>query len=242
MQLAPSLRQRHLRPEVMDDPALDAGQHHHALDALARINWLSASARILWPAIRRLCRQRRKDCDPRPVRVLDIATGGGDVPVRLWQKARRRGFALEVTGCDFSSVALEHARRHAERSGADIRFFALDALAKPIPGSFDILTCSLFLHHLDEQQALLLLKKMRESTGKLALVNDLARGPAGWWAAYLGSRILTRSPVVHIDALLSVEGALTPAEALALAQQAGWNGATVGWRFPFRYLLTWRRP
>jgi ubiquinone/menaquinone biosynthesis C-methylase UbiE len=226
----------------MDDPTLDAGQHHHALNALARINWLSASAHILWPAIRRLCQQRGKAGDPRPVRVLDVATGGGDVPVRLWRKARRRGFALEVSGCDFSTVALEHARRHAAQCGADVRFFGLDVLAEPIPRGFDILTCSLFLHHLDEQQALILLKKMRESAGMLALVNDLARGPSGWWAAYLGSRILTRSPVVHVDALLSVEGAFTPAEALALAEQAGWDGATVGRRFPFRYLLTWRRP
>jgi 2-polyprenyl-3-methyl-5-hydroxy-6-metoxy-1,4-benzoquinol methylase len=241
MLMTPSLRKRQLQPEVMDDPALDAGQHHHALDALARINWLSASARILWPAIRRLCRDRQKAGDTRPVRVLDVATGGGDVPVRLWRQARRREIALEISGCDFSAVALEHAHRQAERSGADVRFFSLDVLAEPIPTGYDILTCSLFLHHLDEEQALILLRKLRESAGTLALVNDLARGLVGWWAAYLGSRILTRSPVVHVDALLSVEGAFTPAEALALAHQAEWGGATVGRRFPFRYLLTWRR-
>jgi len=242
MLFAPSLHQRNVRPEVMDDPALDAGQHHRALDALARINWLSASARILWPAIHGLCRERQKTGDSRPVRVLDVATGGGDVPVRLWRKARRRGLRLEISGCDFSAVALEHARAQAARNGAEVSFFPLDVLAQPIPAGYDILTCSLFLHHLDEQQALLLLMRMYESAGTLALVNDLARGPAGWWAAYLGSRILTRSPVVRVDALLSVEGAFTPAEALSLAVRTGWHGATVARKFPFRYLLTWRRP
>jgi hypothetical protein len=46
---------------------------------------------------------------------------------------------------------------------------------------------------------------------------------------------------VHVDALLSVEGAFTPDEALAVAHEAGWDGATVGRKFPFRYLLSWRR-
>jgi len=236
-----SLSQRRLQPEVMDQPDLDAGEHHRALRALARINWLSASARILWPAIRNLCRERTAKGDATPVRVLDVATGGGDVPVRLWHKARRAHIPLEVAGCDFSSVALEHARTFATVHDAKVDFFSLDVLAAPIPKGYDVITSSLFLHHLDEQQALTVLGKLRESAGQLALVNDLARSRTGWLAAYVGSRVLTRSPMVHTDAILSVEGAFTPNEALDLARRAGWNGATVQRKFPFRYLLSWRR-
>lgn len=237
-----SLRRRHLQTEVMDDPALDAAAHHHALDALALINRISASARILWPAIRGLGRARQTAGDSRPIRVLDIATGGGDVPVGLWRLGQRAGVPLEVSGCDFSPVALEHAKATAARAGADVSFFPLDLLAAPIPDGFDVITCSLFLHHLNEEQALTVLGKMQAAAGTLALVNDLARGRLGWWAAYIGSRLLTRSPVVHFDGPVSVEGAFTPDEALALAIKAGWDGATVRRKFPFRFLLTWRRP
>ena len=87
-----SLRQRNLQPEVMDQPDLDAGEHHHALEALARINRISFSPRILWRPIRRLCELRKKSGDSRPVRVLDVATGGGDVPVRIWQMALAAAF------------------------------------------------------------------------------------------------------------------------------------------------------
>ncbi len=114
-------------------------------------------------------------------------------------------------------------------------------LAEPIPAGYDVITSSLFLHHLNEEQALVVLRKMREAAGTLALVNDLARGQLGWLAAFFGSRILTRSPMVHVDALVSVEGAFTPDEALTVARKAGWEGATVRRKFPFRFLLEWSR-
>ena len=105
-------------------------------------------------------------------------------------------------------------------------FFQLDVFDAPIPNGYDIITCSLFLHHLDEEQAIAVLRKMRDAAGQLALVNDLRRCRSGWLLACAGVRILTRSPTVHVDAQLSVEGAFTPQEALALAHRAGWDGAT----------------
>ena len=60
--------------------------------------------------------------------------------------------------------------------------------------------------------------------------------------AYLGTRILSRSPVVHVDGLLSVAAAFTMSEALELARRARWEGATVRWRWPFRFLLSGGRP
>jgi 2-polyprenyl-3-methyl-5-hydroxy-6-metoxy-1,4-benzoquinol methylase len=236
-----SLRQRNLQPEIMDRPGLDADAHHQALNGIARINWVSSSDGILWPSIRDLCRERQKAGDNRPVRVLDVATGGGDVPVGVWQRGKRKGIPLEVAGCDFSPLAIEHAKQTAQRAGADVSFFQLDLLNESIPTGYDVIACSLFLHHLNQEQALIVLRKMHDSAGSLALVNDLARGWRGWLAAYLGSRILTRSPMVHVDAVLSVEGSFTPDEALAVAKQAGWDGAEVRRKFPFRFLLSWRR-
>src|SRR5688500_17328761 len=120
MPLFPRLNQRRREPEVMDQPGLDEGRHRQALDGLARINRLSASAGILWPPIRRLCEERRRSGDSTPMRVLDVACGAGDVPVRLWKRARRRGLPLEVAGCDLSAVAVEYARQRAIREGANI--------------------------------------------------------------------------------------------------------------------------
>ena len=82
---------------------------------------------------------------------------------------------------------------------------------------------------------------MGQAAKQLLLVNDLVRSRLGYLLAFAGTRLLSRSQMVHVDGPLSVRGAFKPAEALALALKAGLAGATVSWRWPFRYLLTWSR-
>jgi SAM-dependent methyltransferase len=222
----------------MDQPDLSRDRHQHALHGLARINFWSGSARILWPALRAVAQV----VAPRPARVLDVATGGGDVPLRLWKKARRAGVALQLEGCDVSPVAVAHAQAAAIGLGADVRFFVHDALTGSLPTGYDAVTCSLFLHHLDDDSACEFMKRMANAAGHVVLVNDLSRGLAGLILAHVATRVLTRSDVVHVDGPRSVEAAFTPHEARELASRAGLTGAVVSRRWPFRWLLTWRRP
>jgi SAM-dependent methyltransferase len=231
------IRQRQRRPEIMDRPDLDPDRHIVALRALARINLLSHSSGILWPSLAELARTMA----PRVPRILDVATGGGDVPIRLWRRARRAGLDLHLDGCDISPVALEHARSRAAAVAAPIRFFEYDALTGAALTGYDAIICSLFLHHLDEEQALELLCRLSGMAGRLVLINDLDRGWTGWLAAQLITRLLTTSYIVRVDGPRSVEGAFTRAEARALAERAGLSGARVERRWPFRWLLTWRR-
>jgi 2-polyprenyl-3-methyl-5-hydroxy-6-metoxy-1,4-benzoquinol methylase len=232
------LCQRHRSPEMMDQPNLSPAQHVKALRGLSRINWLSNSAGILWPNLAELARE----APPRVPRVLDVATGGGDVPIRLWHRARQAGLELHLEACDISPVGLEHARKRAAAAGAPIRFFEYDAQSGPTLTGYDAIMCSLFLHHLDEAEAIALLRRMADMAGRLVLVNDLERCWTGWLAAHLVTRVLTTSHIVHVDGPLSVEGAFTRAEVQTLAERAGLSGAQVRRRWPFRWLLSWRRP
>ena len=232
------LKQRRLEPEWMDDPALEAGLHAGAMEGLERINTLSNSAGLLWPALRGLARE----INGRPVKVLDIATGAGDVPIRLWLKARRTGLPLQVEACDRSGHAVEHARRRAAKAGAGVRFFPLDPFSSGIPPGYDAVICSLFLHHLSGDQAVTLLRGMAGAAGRLVAVNDLRRSGAGLALAYAGTRLLTRSPVVHADGPRSVRAAFTLQEIRAMAQQVGLENCRVSPRWPCRFLLTWSKP
>lgn len=237
MFLATIMSRRCCRPELIDQPDLDAAGHLHALRGLERINSWSGSARILWPALRRCAQDTRATT----LRVLDMATGAGDVPIRLWFKARRADLNLEMEGCDISPRAVSYARSRAEKAGARVKFFVADALTGDLPRGYDAVCCSLFLHHLSDGQAVQLLRRMAD-IGRMVLVNDLARGPFGFLLAWVGTRVLTRSRVVHVDGPISVTAAFRPDEALQLARQAGLGGATVARRWPCRYLLSWRKP
>src|SRR4051812_28091799 len=104
-------------PEVMDQPGLDPTRHAAALRGLARINAVSRSARILWPRLAALAKEAG-----RPVRVLDLASGGGDVTVGIWALAKRANLPVHIEGCDVSPTAVRYAADRARAAGADVPF------------------------------------------------------------------------------------------------------------------------
>jgi len=237
MRLFDQCAHRDRQAELMDDPGIDEQQHRLALDSLARLNALSTSANILWSPIKSLA----KELDTNRLRVLDIATGSGDIPLSLWKRAARVGLKIDIQAVDISSQALDIARQRAEAAKADIRFLQCNVLDQEIEDKYDVVTSSLFLHHLDRPEAIVLLNRMANATRHLGLVNDLERRTGGVMLAYVATRLFSRSKVVHTDAILSVKAAFTVDEALALANDAGLVGATVDRRWPYRYLLSWRR-
>jgi len=220
----------------MDQPGLDASEHAFALSGLRRINRVSRSDAILWPAIARLA---AKAAPGASIRVLDLACGGGDVAIALKRRASRARLGVQIDGCDKSPEAVRYAQQQAKEQGAQMRFFTLDALTDTLPGGYDVVTCSLFLHHLDEAEAIGLLARMAQSTGRVVLVNDLVRSRTGYALAWAGCRLLSRSPIVRHDGPVSVAAAFTLAEVRELATRAGLAGARLTRHWPCRFLLSW---
>jgi 2-polyprenyl-3-methyl-5-hydroxy-6-metoxy-1,4-benzoquinol methylase len=231
-----SLRHRLLEPEVMDDPALETPKLHAALSGLQRINSISNSARIVWRPIASLARSQ----DSSRLRILDIATGAGDVPVALWRRAKRSGLELEVHGIDFSPRSVDFARQVAAEAKAKVTFECRNVLADDLPAGFDVIMCSLFLHHLTTADAVQLLARMAAAARQMVLVSDLRRCYYGLTLAYAASRLLSRCDVVHEDAVQSVRAAFTPRELTAMAEEARLPRATIVSRWPARMLLECR--
>lgn len=221
----------------MDQPDIDVRLHHQALVGLRRINWLSGIAPHFWRILKSLARKN----SGRPLRVLDVATGGGDIPTRLALLAQSWRMPLEFYGCDVSPTAVRAAEEAAHRAGAgSIEFFQHDVLAEELP-EFDVVMCSLFLHHLSDEDAEKLLKRMARSARKAVLVDDLLRTKMGYWLAWAGVRFLTRSPVVHMDGPLSVRAAFSWEEARGLAMRAGMGDAVFVRHWPQRFFMHWSR-
>jgi 2-polyprenyl-3-methyl-5-hydroxy-6-metoxy-1,4-benzoquinol methylase len=232
------IRERRLEPELMDQPDLDPSLHRDALRGLRRINVLSRSAAIVWPEIAAAARR----VHPRKLRVLDLACGGGDNAIALALRGRQTDAAIDVHGCDISPVAIEVARQQAQESEAqDVDFFTFNVLEGLLPAGYDVVTCSLFLHHLNESQASCVLAKMAHSASDLVLVNDLQRSWLGLGLAWVGCHLLTRSTVVHTDGPRSVAAAFAVSEIGSLAAHSGLEGATITQHWPQRWLLSWRK-
>ncbi len=222
--------------EIMDQPGLDQGQVSQALDGLRRINALSGSVAALWREVRAVV-----PADSRgTLTLLDVATGAGDIPIGLLCRARNAGIPLAVEACDKNPAVVALATERATRAGCAVRVFVQDVCGDFPLRRYDVVTCSLFLHHLTDGEALLLLRRLAAATGRLLLVSDLNRSLRGWWLARTATRLLTRSPIVHTDAPRSVENAFSMGEIKALAAQAGLQGARLRPQWPQRWLLAWR--
>jgi 2-polyprenyl-3-methyl-5-hydroxy-6-metoxy-1,4-benzoquinol methylase len=172
---------------------------------------------------------------------LDIATGAGDIPLALWRAAKRRGWPLELAGCDISPRAIDYARQQAAIAGAPIQFFQQDVLSGDLPDGYDAIICSLFLHHLDDSTVQRLLTRMMAATGSVVVVSDLVRSPIALMTTIAATQMLTRSPVVRIDGPLSIRAAFTIDEIRVLAQAAGLTDCTICRRWPLRFVLSWWR-
>jgi SAM-dependent methyltransferase len=105
--------------------------------------------------------------------------------------------------------------------------------------SFDLVTCSLLLHHFPEEAIVSLLEEMRRVSRRAVIAIDLERH---WLASRFipwTQPIFGWSGVTVIDGPMSVRAAFTAPELESLARQAGLSPVRVERHFPwFRLSLT----
>jgi 2-polyprenyl-3-methyl-5-hydroxy-6-metoxy-1,4-benzoquinol methylase len=231
-----SMRQR--APELMDGADLALGEHIAALNGLERLNLLALQARPFWREIAPLARSAQA-----PLRVLDLACGGGGLVCALRRKAARAGLALVVDGCDRSPVAVANAQQRAERLHAPGgAFFVHDLSTDGPPEGYDVLTNTLFLHHLDEIEAAQFLRDLSVRADRLVLLSDILRTRMGLLMVQVACRALGGSRIVVEDGRTSLRAAFSMPELRELARRGGLEGASLQRHWPERAMLRWERP
>lgn len=230
------LSARMLEDELMDQPGIDAQTHINALCGIGRVNWISGINGLLWRELKKF----QEEAESESLRVLDMACGGGDVLIRLAQRAQCNGLAIQFAGSDISETAVEYAQWKAKFLKLDnLQFFCHDALHDPLTSTYDVVMSSLFLHHLTDHQAIILLRRMSEIATRGILLDDLQRSTIGYVLAWCGVRLLTRSAMVHFDGPVSVKAAFQVDEVRRLAAEAGLGSVQIRRHWPQRFLLRW---
>jgi 2-polyprenyl-3-methyl-5-hydroxy-6-metoxy-1,4-benzoquinol methylase len=222
---------RSSRPELIDQP----GQAAEVLEpALREIQWVNRHL-AGWQVLRSCLPQLLQPIPmEQPVSVLDLGTGSADLPLAMARWGRAQGRSVRITAVDISAPILDFARREI---GAESRVQLLQADMRRLPfplRSFDLVTCSLFLHHFDPTGAVELLRIMARHARHAILVNDLHRHRIPYWSIRVIARLRRCSPMFRHDAPLSVLRAYRPAELQDLLRVAGLTDCRVVRHFPYR--------
>ncbi|MGI8957076.1 MAG: methyltransferase domain-containing protein [Chthoniobacterales bacterium] len=156
------------------------------------------------------------------MRILDLATGSGDIPRLAVDYARKVGAQVTVDAVDFQASTVEIATQ-LSRDHPEIRYHCADIHSFGDENSYDIVLFSLALHHFGDADAVTLLRRCRMLSRGKVLVADLCRG----WFAKLGVDLITatifREAMTRNDARVSVARAFSFDELAQLARTAGWE-------------------
>jgi 2-polyprenyl-3-methyl-5-hydroxy-6-metoxy-1,4-benzoquinol methylase len=156
------------------------------------------------------------------LRVLDLATGSGDIPRLVIDHAREVGAKVTVDAIDQQSSTLEIARG-LSADYPEIDFKEGDVLSFGEDGQYDIVLCSLALHHFDEPTAVRLLERCRRLSKRFVLVSDLRRCFLATVGVYLLTALIYRDPMTRNDGRLSAARAFSFRELGLLGERAGWR-------------------
>ena len=202
----------------MDLPDQDPALLAECLDDLRRLNRWSGGLCLTIRALRHLTEDLAPGAE---LKIIDVAAGGADFPRAMVAWARRRRLRARVLATDLSSKILDLAARNAP---PDVEFAVADARHLPFAdGSFDVASCSLVLHHLEPDDAVLMLREIRRVARRGLIINDLVRSWVGYLGALVVPRAMSKNPLFRHDAPLSVRRAYTKGEMAALATRAGLN-------------------
>jgi len=203
-------------PELMDRPQPVSSELEKDLRNIRQLNRFFGSHRLVLHFLRRWIKPGDH------VRIVDLATGSGDIPRLIVDRTRKIGAKVEIAALDQQSATIEIARK-LSADYPEISFVEANILEWQPAGPYDIVLCSLALHHFSDEDAMRLLRRCGDLSRKFVLVSDLRRGLLATIGVYLLTALIFREPMTRYDGRVSAARAFSFAELDDLAGRASWQ-------------------
>ena len=194
--------------EILDSGDCSLRDTQGALAVLGRINrWFGGVA-----TTQKMVERVAQATGMNNFSLLEVAAGLGEVPDQVCTQVARRGIKLNVTLLDRAQSHLPARNCGNGNRTAKNSSIVADALALPFgDGAFDVVSCSLFAHHLNSQSLAQFVQEGLRVSRRALLINDLIRHPVHLALVYASFPIM-RSRVAWLDGLTSVRRAYVPDE------------------------------
>jgi 2-polyprenyl-3-methyl-5-hydroxy-6-metoxy-1,4-benzoquinol methylase len=202
--------------EIMDQPQPVSVELDRDLRHLRRLNRWFGSHRLVLEFMRRWLKPGAR------TRLVDLATGSGDIPRLIVDFARKIGAHLDIDAVDQQAATLEIAGK-LSASYPEICYQRGNILEWNSTEPYDIALCTLALHHFSDDDAVIVLRRCCELSRRFVLVSDLRGGLLLRAGVQFLTATVFREPMTRHDARLSAVRAFSFSEMHHLAMRAGWS-------------------
>lgn len=225
-------KHRSYESELLDAPDIHKDLLFENLTELDFINRVLGGHSISLNGIKKLVTDKNK-----VYHIVDLGCGSGDLMQVIANWAAKEGYQMRLTGVDRNPDVIDYmndfCKNYPEISGvaSDYRDYLKTGV------SIDVIHCSLFCHHLKDDELAELFSYFKNYTKTGFVINDLHRHWLAYYGVYLITHLLNGSVLSKNDGPISVLRAFKLNEFRALFQKAGIINYTVGWKWVFRYLV-----
>ena len=224
------LSERVLRDEEMDAIDLADDRYSRVLAHLARVNLATLAQRPTLAFVSKI--MDLVSVSSRPLRLLDVGFGQGDMLRAIARLAHSRRRVVELVGVDLNPRS-ETAARASTDGALPIRWITGDY--RDLAGhGWDVVISSLVTHHMNDAERLDFLRFMEAEAQWGWLVNDLHRQRLPFIGYPLLASLLMVDPIVRRDGQLSIARSFRQDEWQAMLAQAEIQEARVSRWFPWR--------
>lgn len=230
-------RRRSSKLEHLDLGDYSAEEYEGCLAELQQVNRWLGDARALRTTLLRTIRGLQL----KTFSVIDVGAGSGELLRTIAEWSTRKNREAQLTGAELNARS---ARAIAEQSAMfRINAVRANAFALPFPDNqFDYAICSLFLHHFNNEQAVKILRELNRVARREVVVIDLHRHPVSYYFYTTIGRLLFHNRLIREDGALSILRGFKAVELNDLAERSGLKRVRVLRRFPYRLVLTAKKP
>lgn len=216
----PQFAQRAKLTELMDEPA----SYEELRDCLRDLERVNCTVMAYRPTLKWL--EQFASNDAKPLRIVDLGCGGGDMLRRIEAWAKRRKLPVRLTGIDLSPYAIRAAQ---EFSGASsrIEWMASDLFAYRPEEPIDLAISSILAHHLSGEAIVNFLQWMDANAARGWIVNDLSRGRISYYGFKLLARAMCWHRFVIHDGPVSILRSFTTDDWRRYIMQAGLDAGAI---------------
>ena len=219
-------------PEIMDDLSLDGPELIATLDEIELINKRLGGHAIIKNGIKKLVKDTPKE---RILTIADIGCGNGGTLRMLDKYAKRHELNFSLTGIDANPHTIAYAQE-LSKNYTNIEYKCLNILEPTFQQeTYDIILCTLTLHHFQEDQIFSLMNDFDRKTSTGVIINDLHRSKIAYILFRLVSWVFRLNPMAKEDGLASILRGFKKHELMRYAQELNFKNYSIHWKWAFRY-------